>query len=324
MALAGQQEGTSLTRLGTTAHNQRQSLADVRDRLMSDSLEALWGSMERNTSFGQVISGYGSSAFTRNERELASVTEIARNALRWLDSPAMSASVERSTFSMRELKEDKVTLYIVLPAAMGDYYGAWTRILFNAAFDAMQDMSIPKPADPVLFMMDEFPLMGYMARFKKAAGEAAKFGVKLFICVQNVAQLQEIYGMGWETFIANSSLVVMFASNDLGSRGYLSARLGKHWVPHVSKSFCTSSSVQGSSSTSGSSTTYQLEDIARGEEIERMASREAGRAFFFIPGHKPMWLHRSSYYQWNMIPEGLVYEPCEARHNPDLDIVAAE
>ena len=94
------------------------------------------------------------------------------------------AFVKQSTFSMRELKEGKATLYVVLPAGQGESYKPWLRMLFNAAFDAMQDMSIPKPQEDVLFVMDEFPLLGKMERIKRAAGEAAKFGVKLFICAQ--------------------------------------------------------------------------------------------------------------------------------------------
>ncbi len=46
--------------------------------------------------------------------------------------------------------------------------------------------------------------MGKMERIKRVAGETAKFGVKLFIIAQDISQLKELYGVAWETFIANS------------------------------------------------------------------------------------------------------------------------
>lgn len=293
-------------------------LPSVRDLIMTGSPEALWAALSKESSFNGIIGRFGTSNATREERELNSVMEMSRNALRWLDSPVMSEFMTGSTFSMSDLKKEDVTIYIVLPAGWGDVYSSWTRMLFNAAFDAMQDLSIPKPEQPVLFMMDEFPLLGPMDRFLKASGEAAKFGVRLFICAQNVAQLQSIYGEAWETFIANSGLLIMFSNNDLGSQSYLSARLGKHWVKQIS----STSGSGGGSSSSSTNTSYALEDVARGTEIERMASRQAGKAFFFIPGAKPMCLPRANHDQWAMIPQNLTYTPRAAE--TDAIAVAAE
>jgi type IV secretion system protein VirD4 len=283
--------------VGTRSIMENCHLGMVRDLLMSSDPKALWVAMSQNDALGGVLKRFGEANEHRHIEELNSTMELARTAMKWLDSPVMTQFASSSSFSMKELKESKVTIYIVMPAAMGQAYAAWLRALFNAAFDVMQDASIPKPERDVLFLMDEFPLLGHMERIKRAAGEAAKFGVKLFICAQDITQLKEHYGQAWETFIANAGLLIMFANNDLETQTYLSNRLGKEYY----KKHATSKGGNKAHKTASTSTSMELRDVARADQVEWQASRGSGDAFFFIPGLKPMRLPRASYDQWEML-----------------------
>ena len=283
--------------VGTRSIEENCHLGMVRDLLMTSEPEALWMAMAQNEALGGVLKRYGEANQHRHLEELNSTMEIARTALKWLDSPVMQEFVSKSTFSIKDLKKEKTTIYIVMPAGMGQAYSAWLRVLFNAAFDVMQDVSIPKPEQNVLFLLDEFPLLGHMERIKRAAGEAAKFGVKLFIAAQDVTQLKEHYGQTWETFIANAGLLIMFSNNDLETQTYLSNRLGKEYYKKLS----TSKNKAGLQTSYSSSSSEELRDVARPEETESMSSRQSGKAFYFIPGMKPMHLPRASYDQWGML-----------------------
>lgn len=264
-------------------------LGMVRDLLHTSDLKTLWTAMARCKAFRGIVASYAEGNLNRNEKELSSVVETVRTSLKWLDSEVMETFSAKSSFAMRDLKREKASVYLVLPAGMGDTYKMWLRLLFNAAFDGMQDMSIPKPKESVLFIMDEFPLLGRMERIKRAAGEAAKFGVKLFIIGQDKSQLQEHYGDQWETFIANSGLLIMFANNDLLTQQYLSERLGQHEVKKVS---VTTNRQGGSTSTS-----TELQSVMRADEVAKAGAREHGTAFVFIAGQKPMKIPRIRYYE---------------------------
>ena len=302
----------SIAYVGTRSIMERCNLGSVRDLLMTSDPSALWMAMAQNDAYGGIIKRFGEGNENRHLEELNSTMELSRTAMKWLDSPVIEEFCQKSTFSMRELKEDKVTIYVVMPAAYGDTYKAWLRLLFNAAFDAMQDASIPKPENDVLFLMDEFPLLGHMARIKRAAGEAAKFGVKLFIAAQDISQLKEHYGQAWETFIANSGLLIMFANNDLETQQYLSNRLGKEWYKKISH---TTGSTGGSSlgKSNSKSESYELQDVARPDQVEKQASRQSGEAFYFIAGHKPMRLPRANYDEWGMLD----YQPVSTPDTED-------
>jgi len=286
--------------VGARSLPEHNHLGTVRDLLMGSELSALWNAMTLCESYGGIVRRFGEANESRPEKELGSVIETVRTALKFLDSEVMSDFIRVSNFDMRELKQNDVSVYIVLPAGLGESYKPWIRLLFNAAFDAAQDLTIAKPKHSTLFVMDEFPLLGKMERIKRAAGEAAKFGVKLFIIAQDISQLKEHYGIAWETFIANSGVLIMFSNNDLESQRYLSERLGKERIAKTSF-------TRGQS---GSSTTsYELEDVARPDQLEKQVSRQAGMAYFFIAGSKPMRLPRATYYDWDMVPIGLKYKP---------------
>ncbi|MEM9668897.1 MAG: type IV secretory system conjugative DNA transfer family protein [Pseudomonadota bacterium] len=295
--------------VGTRSVPEQCHLGTVRDLLMTAEPEALWLAMSRSESYRGLIRKFGEGNQNRHADELNSTLEISRTAMKWLDSEVMDSFVQQSSFSMRELKEGDTSIYITLPAGQGETYKAWLRLLFNAAFEAMQDTSIPKPENDVLFVMDEFPLLGRMDRIKRAAGEAAKFGVKLFICAQDITQLKEHYGQAWETFVANSGLLIMFANNDLETQTYLSNRLGKEKYTKTSYS----SGVQSSSST----TSTELREVARADEVEKQVSRQAGEAFFFPAGHKPLRLPRANYDQWDIFKRQVL----QARRRPrDIEV----
>ncbi|MBI1392801.1 MAG: type IV secretion system DNA-binding domain-containing protein [Alphaproteobacteria bacterium] len=282
--------------VGTRSIPENCHLGMVRDLLMTSEPQALWLAMAQNDGLGGMLRRFGEANEHRHLEELNSTMELARTAMKWLDSPVMAAFSARSTFSMKQLKQEPTTIYIVMPAGMGRAYASWLRALFNAAFDVMQDASIAKPEEDVLFLMDEFPVLGRMERIQQAAGEAAKFGVKLFICAQDITQMKEHYGQSWETFIANAGLLIMFANNDLETQTYLSSRLGKEY--YAKHSISTGSGAGASSSTSK---TLELRDVARPDQVGAQVSRQSGSAFFFIPGMKPMRLPRASYDRWNML-----------------------
>ena len=286
--------------IGIRSIPENMHLPQVYNLLQSDDLEPLWTAMSHCEGLGGAVSRFGASCLLRDAKEFSGVIQTLRTSLRFLNSMTMTDNLSGSTFSMKELKSGNVSLYLIVPAGAGATYRNWLRMLFDSAFDAMQDMSLPNPEKPTLFLIDEAPTLGHMSRIKRAAGEAAKFSVQLWVCSQDIPQLQEIYGDAWETFQGNSGLTMLFSNNDLTTQRYLSEKLGKEYYAKV-----TSTSGKNGST----SVTQELRDVARPDQVARMGSRVMNSAYFLTPDRKPMWLQRSTYYEHDMIPEGLVFDP---------------
>lgn len=160
--------------VGNRSIAQHNHLGTVRDLLLSSDLGGLWMALSECENYGGIIRRFGEANLSREEKELASVLETVRTALKFMDSDVMTQFLTASDFVLSDLKSKNITVYIVLPAGTGETYAPWTRLLFNAAFKGAQDLSIAKPKHPILFIMDEFALLGKMERIKQAAGEAAK------------------------------------------------------------------------------------------------------------------------------------------------------
>ena len=131
-----------------------------------------------------------------------------------------------ATSTWRILKLKPTTIYLCLPAMRMGTHARWLRLMIFLALTVME-RTPEKPKEPVLFVLDEFPVLGHMQPIETAAGLMAGYGVKLWTIVQNLGQLKQHYDKSWETFFANAGVVTGFGVIDQESQRALSAKLGK-------------------------------------------------------------------------------------------------
>lgn len=63
-------------------------------------------------------------------------------------------------------------------------HARWLRLMILLALSVMERTNVKPPA-PVLFVLDEFPVLGHLQTIETAAGLMAGFGVKLWVIIQN-------------------------------------------------------------------------------------------------------------------------------------------
>ncbi len=176
--------------------------------------------------YGHICAGVAAQLENMGENERGSVLSAARTQTKWLDSAAIAEALVRSDFRLDDLKLKKATVYLCLPATRMGTYSRWLRLLIGLALTVMERADVDV-SPPVLFVLDEFPVLGHMADIESAAGQMAGFGVKLWVVIQNVGQLKKHYDKGWETFFANSGVLIAFGNNDSETLTELSKMLGR-------------------------------------------------------------------------------------------------
>jgi type IV secretion system protein VirD4 len=181
---------------------------------------------QTETRYGHICIGVGEQLMAMGDNERGSVLSSARTQTQWLDSPKMPAVLERSDFDLGDLKRKRMSVYLCLPATRMATHARWLRLMVLLALGVMERVK-HKPELPVLFVLDEFPVLGYMQSIETAAGLMAGFGVKLWPIVQNVGQLKQHYSKSWETFFANSGIVTAFGVSDSETLKVLSECLGR-------------------------------------------------------------------------------------------------
>ncbi len=142
-------------------------------------------------------------------------------------------------------------------------------------------------------MLDEFATLGYMASLEKAAGLLAGAGVKMWPIIQDLGQLESIYGKSWGTFIGNAGVTTWHAlGGDAMTADYLSQRLGvtQYYEPETPSGTFAGRAAGGMLTGGGKWVTDRL---AHPHELERGLARETGRLLTLSPGWAPLLLERN-------------------------------
>lgn len=118
----------------------------------------------------------------------------ARRHSAWLDDPAIADVLGASTFDLASLKNGRGSLYLVLPPHYIDSKAAFLRLFVRSSLNTMAAGGSGK-GGRCLFLLDEFYALGKLDIVAKAAGLMRSYGVSLFPFLQDLGQLQELYGV---------------------------------------------------------------------------------------------------------------------------------
>lgn len=211
----------------------------------------------------------------------------------------VAAVSSASSFDLAELKAGKLSLYLVLPPSKIPSHFRWLRLLLVLAMSAMEKGK--PPALDVLFLLEEFAALGHLEIIEKAAGLMPGFGVKLWVILQDLTQLQGIYKASWETFLENASAVQAFGLDGATTTEYLSKRIGEKLYEVQEAASLTSAAVLAGGRLAHERREWQrlVPAHAVGQMFPRILKDENGQDFLPLlllrKGFPPAALHRLPY-----------------------------
>lgn len=181
-----------------------------------------------------VIEGSIRGFYDKGQEELGSVLSSVHRHTEFLGYFSMQEILQGHDFDLEDLKRDPngVSVYLVLPATKMNMCNRWLRLFVNQLLLAMERVK-ENPEIPVLACLDEFPVLGFMQQLQDATGLVASFGVKLWVFIQDWGQGKSLYGDRFESFAANSGILVAFGVVDVATTEYLSKRLGQTTIEQV-------------------------------------------------------------------------------------------
>jgi len=180
--------------------------------------------------------------------EMRSIISAAITQTRFLDSKPIATDLASiSDFNFANMKEEIVTVYLILPATHLITHSNWLRLIIGSALRALLETPASHTLPPVLFLLDEFAQLGYLPAVSNAMNIARTFGVQLWPIVQDLNQLKAIYGDNWENFVGACGALTAFAPRDLFTADYLSRRCGNRTVVIESENERIGSSDMGRS-----------------------------------------------------------------------------
>ena len=214
----------------------RRTLGRVREILCLPPRDLQNLVVEMSTNGTDLVKSAANRFMQKSERELASVISTAQQNTHFLESTNIKTSLERSTFDFADLKNDNapISVYLVLPADRLNTHGRWLRLIVSMAIIAMVRGG-NKPKRPALFLLDEFAALGKLSVVEQAYGLMAGFGMQLWAIIQDLSQLEDLYGRRWQTFLGNAGVLQVFGTRDMMTADYVSRLAGHTTVEKISK-----------------------------------------------------------------------------------------
>ena len=216
---------------------EERHLGTLREHLTlpSDRFAELLALMQRSSAAHGLVARAANRHLAKSEREAAGVLSSAQRHTHFLDSPRLRQLLVRSDFRFAELKHEPVSVFLVLPPDRLDTYSRWLRLLLAQAIQEIaRDPTVP-PA-PVLFLLDEFAALGHLTVIERAMSLMAGYGLQLWLILQDLSQLEALYGRKAATFLANAGVLQAFNVNDLATARWLSELIGASTIAYGTQS----------------------------------------------------------------------------------------
>jgi type IV secretion system protein VirD4 len=280
---------------------ERRNLATLREclTLAPEAFIALLKRMQTSTAAGGLVARAANRHLGKSDREAAGVLSAAQRHTHFLDSPRMTAVLERSDFSFADLKRRTATVFLVLPPDRLATYSRWLRLMVTRSLSDMARAPSPVPAgsqaapvaptEPVLYLLDEFAALGNLAPVERAMGLMAGYGVQLWPILQDVHQLRATYGRRAGTFLSNAGVLQVFGVNDHDSARLVSDLTGQETVVFQTMSRALDSEKSGIS--------YGEQHVARllmtPDEVRNM---HPTAQMLFIAGQRPIIAGKLRYF----------------------------
>jgi type IV secretion system protein VirD4 len=183
--------------------------------------------------FGGIPAAIGNRFSQTGLPERGSIFSTAAAQTDFLDSLLLRDTLRSSDFSLASLRGDRpTTIFLCLPVGRMERHARWLRLIVQLACTVLEGLGpFPRLRSPILFMMEEFATLGHMEIMERAAAYFPGFGVKLWVILQDITQLQRYYKTGWESFLGNAGLLQLFANGDEETLRYAAGRLEKLIAP---------------------------------------------------------------------------------------------
>ncbi|MGI4886085.1 MAG: type IV secretory system conjugative DNA transfer family protein [Janthinobacterium lividum] len=158
----------------------------------------------------------------KNEKMFTSIMATALQYTDFLKSPALQYNMEKSSFEMADLTKGKTTLYIIVPADKLHSHYQWLRLISTCSMMT----AVRHHDEKVTFLLDEFANLGNLPNVASGLAYMAGYNITLWMVLQSLPQLRNLYRDHWEDFIANTFVKQYVGIADNFTAEYVSQSTG--------------------------------------------------------------------------------------------------
>ena len=279
------------------------SLQTVRGILSKPSeMEGVIRLMCESPAWDGMLARLGNQLTQFKDKELASTLTTTSRFMRFLDTLAIAESTKASGFNPADLRNGKVTVYLVLPPEHMRAQSALLRMWVGSMLRAVVRGGLQE-RNKVHFVLDEAASLGHLDCLDDAVDKYRGYGVRLQFYYQSIGQLRKCFPDGQDQTLLSNTSQIFFAVNDQATADYVSARLGEETIVVDSggtsggRTYQEPGTAPGTRSHSenwNSGWQQQARKLLKPEEVSALAPSVA---ITFTPGVPPVWTKLIRYFE---------------------------
>ena len=191
------------------------------------------GIILKNSAIIESIKAYQSAA----ENEFASIKSTYDTFMKVFSNPRVAKATASMSFDYEDLREKKISLYVVIQTQDMDILAPLVRILVESMFKKLMFNENSNPDKFIYFILDEFIRFGKMSFLLEAPALCRSYGLVPLYITQSYEQIKKYYGDDdLKILRANSAFQVVFRMNSFDDAKTLSDMVGDYTRKKLSTS----------------------------------------------------------------------------------------
>ena len=217
-----------------------------------DSTKAFYTQVSNDESLHTITRNQAKAYITAAEQEFASIKSTYDTFMAVFQNPRVENATSTMSFDFYDLREEKISCYIVIQSEDIDILAPLIRIFVETMFKKL--MSGKENSDPnkfIYFIGDEFVRFGKMPYLLEAPALCRSYGLIPIYITQSYEQIKKYYGEDDLNILrSNVGYQVIFTMNSTKDAEELSKMIGKYTRKKISRSQGNLDFIKSSDSTS--------------------------------------------------------------------------
>lgn len=301
----------TLNDLSLMLADKDRDMSELFEEMLNDShdehLKTLFGDeMDSNsiTAIKKFITAAAREMLNKADAELSGVVSTAVANMALYRDPVVNWATSGCDFRIADLmnSEKPVSLYLVIRPSDIDRLRPLVRLVLNIVLRRLTENMEFEGGEVkasykhrLLLMLDEFTSLGKMEIFERALAFMAGYGIKSYIIVQDLTQLQSAYGKE-ESIMSNCHLRIAYAPNKIETAQVLSKMTGETTI--IQKKTTLSGARSGHMGRANFSISETKRALLTPDECMRLPGSEkdphgkitkAGDMLIFPAGYAPIY-----------------------------------
>ena len=266
-----------------------------------DGLMGWKDSLGKPTKTHPMIANSAKTMLNKEDKDRSGVLSTAKSLLSLYLDPIVAKNTFCSDFLVRDLMTGKkaVSLYYVVSPADMERVVPLTRLFYalfirrNAADMEFKDgRSVANFTFPLLMIIDEASSLRKLPILQEALGYVAGYGIRMFMLVQDITQVEELYG-DKQSFDSGAETRIVYAPNKIETAEKLARMSGKTTITEENAS--NSRELMGIKAGSVSmSTSKTARDLLTADEFMVLHDQDV---VVFVKGQPPIYGRKAFYYE---------------------------